>query len=62
MVSSLSLLSGGKGYSSTNPPVVQVETPTKSGSIAATMTATVTDGAVSSLELTSSGSGYTFHT
>ena len=59
-IKSVSLLSGGKGYSSTNPPVVQVETPTKSGSIAATMTATVTDGAVSSLELTSSGSGYTF--
>ena len=59
-IKTVSLLSGGKGYSSTNPPVVQIETPTKPGAVAATMTATVTDGAVSALTLTSSGSGYTF--
>ena len=55
-----SLIAGGKGYSSTNPPIVQIEAPTKPGSVAATMTATVTDGSVTSLQLTSSGSGYTF--
>ena len=59
-IKTVSLLSGGKGYSSTNPPVVQIEAPTKPGAVAATMTATVTDGAVSALTLTSSGSGYTF--
>ena len=57
---SVQLLDGGRGYSSTNPPVVQVQTPTKTGSSAATITATVTDGAVSGLEITNSGSGYTF--
>ena len=56
----ISLLSGGKGYSSTNPPVVQVQTPTKTGAVAATATATVNNGEITSLTLTSSGSGYTF--
>ena len=57
---SVALLDGGKGYSSTNPPVVQVESPTKAGSSQATLTATVTDGSVTGLEITNSGSGYTF--
>ena len=59
-VKSVSLLTGGAGYSTTNPPVVQIQTPTKEGSTAATVTATVTDGAVTGLAVTSSGSGYTF--
>ena len=57
---SVSLLDGGKGYSSTNPPVVQVESPTKEGSSQATLKATVTNGSISALEITNSGSGYTF--
>ena len=56
----ISLLDGGKGYSETNPPVVQVESPTKLGSSQATITATVSGGSVTGLEITNSGSGYTF--
>ena len=59
-IKSTSLLQGGKGYSSTNPPMVQIQAPTKPGAVAATMTATVENGSVTALELTSSGSGYTF--
>ena len=53
-------MTGGKGYSTTNPPVVQVQSPTKTGSSQATITATVTNGEVSALNITNSGSGYTF--
>ena len=60
-IKSVTLLDGGAGYSATNPPTVQIQTPTATGSTAATLKATVgTDGAVSSLEVTNSGSGYTF--
>ena len=59
-IKTLSLIDGGKGYSDTNPPVVQVQTPTKPGSTAAVLKATVTNGAVSGLEVVTSGSGYTF--
>ena len=57
---SITLLEGGRGYSATNPPVVQVQSPTKNGSSQATINATVTDGAVTALTITNSGSGYTF--
>ena len=56
----ITLLEGGRGYSTTNPPVVQVQSPTKTGSSQATITATVTGGAVTELNITNSGSGYTF--
>ena len=59
-IKSISLLEGGQGYSNTNPPVVQVQAPTAPGSTAATVTATVTNGAVSDLTITNSGSAYTF--
>ena len=59
-IKTISLLEGGQGYSNTNPPVVQVQAPTAPGSTAATVTATVTNGAVSDLTITNSGSGYTF--
>ena len=59
-VKSVTLLDGGKGYSDTNPPVVQIESPTKTGSTQATMKATVTNGAVTAVDLVGSGSGYTF--
>ena len=59
-VKTVSLLDGGKGYSDTNPPTVQIQTPTKAGSSAAVLKATVTNGAVSTVEITTSGSGYTF--
>ena len=54
------LLDGGKVIGDTNPPVVQVEVPTKDGSEVALLKATVTNGSVTGLELESSGSGYTF--
>ena len=50
-------LNGGKGYSDTNPPVVQIESPTKTGSIQATLKATVENGSVTAVELQGSGSG-----
>ena len=59
-IKGITLLSGGKGYSDTNPPVVQIESPTKTGSTQATLKATVENGSVTSVELTGSGSGYTF--
>ena len=59
-IKSVTLLDGGRGYSDTNPPVVQVQSPTKTGSTQATMTATVTNGTVTDIQLVGSGSGYTF--
>ena len=59
-VKTVSLLYGGLGYSSTNPPTVVVETPTKDGSSAAVLSATVVDGSVTSIDIDTSGSGYTF--
>ena len=59
-IKSVSLLDGGRGYSETNPPTVNIEAPTKPGSIAATIKAVVKNGAVDSLEVTNSGNGYTF--
>ncbi len=59
-IKTVSLLDGGKGYSDTNPPVVQVQSPTKAGSTIATLKATVASGAITGLEVTNSGSGYTF--
>ena len=54
------LLDGGRGYSDTNPPTVVIQAPTSSGSIQAELKAVVTDGRVSSVDITNSGSGYTF--
>ena len=59
-VKTISLLDGGFGYSDTNPPIVEIEEPTKEGSLVAGITAEVTNGSVSALRITSSGSGYTF--
>ena len=59
-IKTVTLLNGGKGYSDTNPPVVQIESPTKTGSIQATLKATVENGSVTAVELQGSGSGYTF--
>ena len=57
---SITLLNGGKGYSDTNPPAVELQAPTKEGAIPAQVTATVTNGVVSAVNIVSSGSGYTF--
>ena len=57
-VKTMRLLKGGRGYSSSNPPKVIVQDPV-SGSTAA-ITANVENGAVTSLDLISSGSNYTF--
>ena len=54
------LLDGGKGYSDTNPPTVVIQAPTSSGSVQAELKAVVTNGQVSSVDITNSGSGYTF--
>lgn len=55
----ITLLEGGTGYSQTNPPIVTISSPSQSGSTTASATVTVnSDGAVSSITLTNSGSGY----
>jgi len=59
-IKSVSLLSGGAGYSESNPPTVKVQFPTKEGYVEPTLKATVTNGAVSAIDIVSSGSGYTF--
>ena len=59
-IKNVTLLKGGAGYSDTNPPTVKVEDPTKAGSVAAEIKATVVNGSVTGLETVSSGSGYTF--
>ena len=59
-IKSVTLLEGGLGYSDTNPPIVNVEVPTKTGSQVAKLKATVTGGRVSAIEVLDSGSGYTF--
>ena len=59
-IKSSTLLDGGKGYSDTNPPTVVIENPTVAGSKIAELKATVTNGVISGIEVTNSGSGYTF--
>ena len=59
-IASVTLLEGGKGYSSTNPPTVSIQDPTGDGAVLPKVTAVVTDGSVTSLEVSGSGSGYTF--
>ena len=59
-IKSALLLDGGKGYSDTNPPRVEIQAPTKEGSKIATLKATVTNGSISDVEIINSGSGYTF--
>ena len=59
-IKSSTLLDGGKGYSDTNPPTVVIENPTVAGSKIAELKATVTNGAISEIEVINSGSGYTF--
>ena len=59
-IESVTLLNGGQGYSATNPPTVVIEPPTEPGSIPAQISATVTNGSITSLTIVSSGSGYTF--
>ena len=59
-IKSVSLLDGGSGYSDTNPPTVTIESPTKAGAAVPKMTATVTNGSVTALNIDTSGSGYTF--
>ena len=59
-IKSVSLLNGGSGYSDTNPPTVTIESPTKAGAAVPKMTATVTNGSVTALNIDTSGSGYTF--
>lgn len=58
---SMKLLRGGYGYSDTNPPIVTIEAPTQeSNGTQARIKAVVENGSVTSLELLSSGSNYTF--
>ena len=57
-ISKMRLISEGSGYSSTNPPKVIVESPTNGKT--AVINANVENGKVTSLDLISSGSNYTF--
>ena len=59
-VKTLTLLSGGQGYSSSNPPKVQIQSPEKEGSTSAVLEAVVENGSVTELKIINSGSGYTF--
>ena len=59
-IQSTTLLTGGAGYSTTNPPTVTIQDPTKIGALIPTVKATVTNGAVTGITIESSGSGYTF--
>ncbi|AGN33923.1 structural protein [Synechococcus phage S-CAM8] len=60
-VKSVSLLEGGRGFSSTNPPIVTLEQPTKDGAVIPKLSAVVdTNGSVSEVTIDESGSGYTF--
>ena len=59
-IKNIQLLSGGKGYSTTNPPTVNIQDPTKIGGTTAKISAKVVDGSVSELVVEDSGSGYTF--
>ena len=57
-VKTMRLLKGGNGYSASNPPKVIAQDPVSGKT--AQIKATVEDGSVTSLELLSSGSNYTF--
>ena len=59
-VKTVSLLGGGRGYSDTNPPTVVIEDPTRDDGVTAQIKANVENGSVTSLEILSSGNGYTF--
>jgi hypothetical protein len=59
-IKNATLLSGGKGYSDTNPPTVVIQDSVLEGSKNAELKATVVDGSISSIDIISSGSGYTF--
>ena len=60
-VKSLTLLSGGTGYSSVNPPVAVFQAPTTIDGIAPQATTSVNaEGAIESLTMVNSGAGYDF--
>ena len=59
-IKNIQLLNPGRGYSDTNPPVVEIESPTKIGGNSAKIEAVVTNGSISDLVVLDSGSGYTF--
>ena len=54
------LLSGGRGYSDSNPPQVVIQEPNTIDSVTAEMKAIVSDGVITGVEIVNSGSGYTF--
>ncbi|QBQ74973.1 structural protein [Cyanophage S-RIM4] len=59
-IEKVTLLEGGRGYSSTNPPTVSIEDPTEDGAALPKIEAVVENGSVTSLNVINSGSGYTF--
>ena len=60
-VKTLTLLDGGTGYSSVNPPAVVFQAPTTIDGISPEATATVNaDGGIESLTMVNSGAGYDF--
>jgi hypothetical protein len=58
-VRNIVVFNGGSGYVPATPPAVTISAPTTAGGLTATATAIVSGTAVTSLVLTSSGSGYT---
>lgn len=58
-VRSIVVYNAGSGYVPATPPAVTVSAPTTAGGLTATATAVVSGTAVTSIVLTSSGSGYT---
>ena len=61
-VKNINLIGGGQGYTSYNPPLIEIAPPTDSFGTQATAELVVDDatGQVSSLKVTNSGSGYDF--
>jgi len=58
-VKNIVVFNGGSGYAPSTPPTVTISAPTTVGGLTATATAVVSGTAVTSIALTSSGSGYT---
>ena len=61
-VKNIQLINGGQGYTSYNPPLIEIAAPTNSNGTQATADLTVDDttGEVNAVTITNSGSGYDF--
>lgn len=57
-VSSIALTSGGSGYSSTNPPVINISAPDVATGTQAVATPVIASGVITGITITAGGSGY----